>query len=650
MLFAAAAMAFASCSKDRAETDIPENKVSIRFAAIADEHDAGGAESRTSFDGESYTIRWQGADRVGIYIDATAPTTNAEAAPNLQTVPVTFEAATGSYQKGDLIYAYYPYTAAAQADAKAVCLTIPPVQTQAAVGSTNFNGSCNPLVAVPRPAAGASENGATEELRFRQTAAMAEYDIVTSNPAYEGEQIKSVAYTANGEEYIAGTFRYDLTAVPETGALPPVDRTTLSEDKSKSIEVILTTAGTVGGKSATDTNLVYMAAIPGTYEGTLTVTTDKAIYTFPPKKALELPRAFVRRILLDLGTVLPENRQETGAPAGIVVHPGDDLAAIIGDPDRTEERIYLEAGEYTLDATVALKSNLELYSDDPSQTTVTMAKNFLPKGTLDRIVFRNIRFNCATYLCQITNTDYDIGLYRIENCIVDLNSGATGNSTLFSTSGTAANASLQILRTFEVENSLVFANKGQTQNIVYAMSSTSGIPRFGKLLLRNSTFANCARGLVANSGPEDYAFEVTIENCTLYNIACGGNYAVVDIRNKGNANQSKRSVSLRNSVLWFGGSNYKILQFAGSGEGQYVPKEQIDCTNFYHFAAQAPTFGSSYYNIADRMTAYNGAPADLWQNPMADPSAAGASFRIKDQSVRAAQEAAGTTLGDPRWE
>ena len=311
MLFAAAAMAFVSCLKDRAETDTPENKVSIRFAAIADEHDAGGAESRTSFDGESYTIRWQAADRVGIYIDATAPTTNAEAAPNLQTVPVTFEAATGSYQKGDLIYAYYPYTAAAQADAKAVCLTIPPVQTQAAVGSTNFNGSCNPLVAVPRPAAGASENGATEELRFRQTAAMAEYDIVTSNPAYEGEQIKSVAYTANGEEYIAGTFRYDLTAVPETGALPPVDRTTLSEDKSKSIEVILTTAGTVGGKSATDTNLVYMAAIPGTYEGTLTVTTDKAIYTFPPKKALELPRAFVRRILLDLGTVLPENRQES---------------------------------------------------------------------------------------------------------------------------------------------------------------------------------------------------------------------------------------------------------------------------------------------------------------------------------------------------
>ena len=335
----------------------------------------------------------------------------------------------------------------------------------------------------------------------------------------------------------------------------------------------------------------------------------------------------------------------------IVARPGDDLAAIISDPDRQRDTVYLVAGEYTFTENAPVVTrNLVLTSDDPLRTVVNAGTAFRGSGTFDRLVLRNIRFNCATYLCQITNTDYDIGLYRIENCIVDLNSGATGNSTLFSTSGTAANASLQILRTFEVENSLVFANKGQTQNIVYTMSSTSGIPRFGKLLLRNSTFANCARGLVANSGPEDYAFEVTIENCTLYNIACGGNYAVVDIRNKGNANQSKRSVSLRNSVLWFGGANYKILQFAGSGEGQYVPKEQIDCTNFYHFAAQTPTFGSSAYNIADRMTAYNGVPADLWQNPMADPSAAGASFRIKDQSVRAAQEAAGTTLGDPRWE
>ena len=652
MLFAAAATAFVSCSQDRAGTpETPENKHSIRFAAIADENDVDGPESRTSFDSESYTIRWQAGDCVGIYIDAATPTTNAAATPDLTTTPVTFEATTGvqTYEEGDFIYAYYPYTAPEQTDAKAVSLTIPPKQVQAAVGRTNFDGSCNPLVAVPRQITGAAENEASEELLFRQTAAMIEFDIVTSNSAYEGERIKSIAYTNNGEEYIAGTFRYDLTAVPENGALPPIDPATLLGDKNRRIEVALTTQSVVGGKNGTTgTNLIYMAAIPGTYEGTLTVTTDKAVYTFPPKKVLELPRAFVRRILLDLGTVQPENREET---TKIIVRPGDDLAAIISDSERQCDTVYLMAGEYTLaDEAPVVTRNLVLTSDDPSRTVVNAGVAFRGSGTFDRLVFRNIRFNCATYLCQITNTDYDIGLYRIENCIVDLNSGATANSTLFSTSGTTANASLQRLGTYEVENSVVFANAGQAQNIVYMMSSASGIPQFGKLLLKNSTFANCARGLVANSGPEDYAFEVAIENCTLYNIACSGNYAIVDIRNKGTENQSNRSVTLRNSVIWFGGSASKILQFAGSGEGQFVPKDRIDCANFYHFASQTPAFGSSAYNIADRMTPYNGTPDELWQNPMADPSAAGASFRIKDQSVRTAQEAAGTTLGDPRWE
>lgn len=335
----------------------------------------------------------------------------------------------------------------------------------------------------------------------------------------------------------------------------------------------------------------------------------------------------------------------------IIARPGDDLAAIISDPDRTSDTVYLVAGEYALtDVNPTVTRNLVLTSDDPTRTVVHAGCAFRASGTFDRLVFRNIRFDCSTYLLQISNVDYDIGLYRIDNCIVDLNSGAAGNSTLFSTAGTASNCTLQILREYEVSNSLVFANRGQSQNIVYMMSSTSGIPQFGRLLLRNSTFANCARGLVANSGPGDNAFEVVIDNCTLYNVSSGGNYALVDIRNKGTEQASKRSVTLRNSVLWFGGSVYKVLQFAGSGEGQYVPKERIDCSNFYHFASQTPAFGSSAYNVADRMTAYSGTPADLWVNPMDDPSAAGASFRIKDHAVRSAQEAAGTVLGDPRWE
>ena len=169
--------------------------------------------------------------------------------------------------------------------------------------------------------------------------------------------------------------------------------------------------------------------------------------------------------------------------------------------------------------------------------------------------------------------------------------------------------------------------------------------------MRNSTFSNCARGLVYVTNTADCAYEVAVENCTLYNVSSAGSNALIDIRMAGTANLAGRRIALRNSVMWFGSTKgYSVLRFAGSGAGQYVPKEQIDCSNFYYFASQPPTFGSSAYNIADRMTSYLGTPADLWQNPLADPSADGASFRIKDPAVRAAQETNETVLGDPRWE
>ena len=332
-----------------------------------------------------------------------------------------------------------------------------------------------------------------------------------------------------------------------------------------------------------------------------------------------------------------------------IARPGDDLAAIISAPDRQYETVYLVAGEYTVtaDAVIPIARNLELYSDDPARTTITMTKNFQPEGTLERIVLRNLRIECPTYLMQ-ARSDYDIALLRIDNCIVDLNSGATGASTLFNT--TKGTATGQMLHQYEVVNSIVFSNAGQTQNIVYGSASGS-IGEFEKIVMRNSTFSNCARGLIYVTNTADCAYEVVIDNCTLYNVGAAGSNALIDIRMAGTTNASRRKIALRNSVMWFGGTKgYQILRFAGSKEGQYVPKEQIDCSNFWYFASQTPTFGSSVYNIADRMTAYDGAPAGLWQNPMADPSAAGASFRIKDPAVRAAQENNETTLGDPRWE
>ena len=333
----------------------------------------------------------------------------------------------------------------------------------------------------------------------------------------------------------------------------------------------------------------------------------------------------------------------------LIARPGDDLAAIIGDAARTHDRIYLVPGEYTIEAesVVRIARNLEIYSDEPTRTTVTVTRTLQPEGTLEQIVLRNLRIVCSTYLMQ-ARSDYDIELLRIDNCIVDLNSRSTAASTIFNT--TKGSATKQSLHRYEVVNSIVFSNAGQTQNIVYGSASGS-IGTFERITMRNSTFSNCARGLVYVTNTADCAYEVAVENCTLYNVSSAGSNALIDIRMAGTANLAGRRIALRNSVMWFGSTKgYSVLRFAGSGAGQYVPKEQIDCSNFYYFASQPPTFGSSAYNIADRMTSYLGTPADLWQNPLADPSADGASFRIKDPAVRAAQETNETVLGDPRWE
>lgn len=335
----------------------------------------------------------------------------------------------------------------------------------------------------------------------------------------------------------------------------------------------------------------------------------------------------------------------------IIVNPGDDLGAIISADDRALDTVYLMPGAYTIsDVSPTIKRNLVLTSDDPTKTTVTMGMAFRGQGTFEKMVFRNIKFVCSTYLLQISKSDYNIDLYRIENCVVDLNSGSSANSTLFSSAGTASEVTRQKVGRYEVLNSTVYANAAQTQSLVY-MAASGSVGEFGKILVRNSTFSNTGRGLITSPSTADYAFDVEFDGCTLYNMCAGGTTALIDIRMQGLTNSSKRFVTFRNTVIWHGSAKgYKLLQFAGSTEGMFVPPTQITSSNFYYFSSQKPTFGNAAYSIDDNlMTSYAGLPADLWANPAADPTAAGVSFRIKDQSVLAAQQAAGTTLGDQRW-
>lgn len=327
-----------------------------------------------------------------------------------------------------------------------------------------------------------------------------------------------------------------------------------------------------------------------------------------------------------------------------VIRPEDDLMQVLADPDRVNETVYLTPGEHILDfsdESVVLAKSLEITADSPDNTTLRLTGGCMSaEGTVERIVFRNLKIICDTYLLQI-KTLYNIGLYHVDGCVVDLNSGSTGNSTLFNTSNDAGS----VLKEFIVSNSMVYANAGQTQYIVFQAASGSSAS-LEKLTLENSTFANCARGLVYTACTSDFPCNISIDNCTMYNVICaGGSQALLNVRYNGTANASNRSVSLTNSVIWAGNSTFRLLHF---GAADAVGR--IDTGNFWYFASQTPAYGSSAYDITDRLESYSGTPEQFWVSPAADPSLPETSFRIKDINVRTEMEMSGTVIGDPRWE
>lgn len=327
-LFAVAATTFLSCSKDSTDTSrtIPQGKSAIRFVAsnenAADEM-RKQSQSRTEF-GDSYTIRWLTTDLIGVYIDSTIATENAEASPERDASGVTFLAMVNAYEPTDLLRAYYPYRAANASNPAAVELTIPAEQSQAAV--KQFNGETNPLVAVPAALATGDQDMLMEPIRFRQLGAMAEYDVFTANPAYEGEKIRSVRFAAKGDKPLAGSFIYDLTTVPATGVPAAIDLTTVVGG-STSATVSLPGESTASVTGSQGVNLLYMTLIPGSYAGDLTVTTDKATYTYSDR-TVTFDRAYVKRFLLDLARA--DMREETNTPTSGVIVWQDDFSKVKG--------------------------------------------------------------------------------------------------------------------------------------------------------------------------------------------------------------------------------------------------------------------------------------------------------------------------------
>lgn len=313
---AAAAMTLVSCSKDPVtDTQPAPEQRTLHFTTSEGTEDkpAQQIDTRTHFD-DQYAVKWDDAtDQVGVYIHDTAlPGGTANAAGTIERVGTVahFTAQVGAFYANDLFCAYYPYTTENNSGAGSVKMTIPARQEQVETGT--FNGTSNPMVAVPHPFT--EEEAATgtikRPVKFRLLGGIAEFAIYSGNAAYNGEVIRSLTFTNSTPELVAGTFTYDLTDVSETGEPVAIDKSTILPDEgSNSVGVTLdqewASAFPVSADQAD--NILFLTVLPGEYTGNFVVTTDKASYTFE-NKTVDFKRAHVRRFSLDLNNAVRSER------------------------------------------------------------------------------------------------------------------------------------------------------------------------------------------------------------------------------------------------------------------------------------------------------------------------------------------------------
>ena len=184
------------------------------------------------------------------------------------------------------MYTYYPYKSQESQDPSSVILSIPVKQKES---------DAMPMVSLPMTVSRAIEsqtNTAVQagELKLLNLGSIVEFSIYSTTPEYASEKVQSVRFDTDGA--IAGQFEFDLTRVdrsdPATLAISGYEETSVTFTPTEPLQV---------GGSKDDAAVVSLVVAPGTYAGSVVVTTDVAVYTFP----ISSPKEFVRSVVKPFG-------------------------------------------------------------------------------------------------------------------------------------------------------------------------------------------------------------------------------------------------------------------------------------------------------------------------------------------------------------
>lgn len=325
-----AALLTVSCTKDLQENAPVSEKDSDKVTLLI----AADEVTKTTF-GDDYEVKWEDAsDKIGLFIASSSTNVPASLIRD-DAGKAYFKADVSNYNTGDQLYAYYPYSDKAGNEASKVTLKVPYIQTQTA--PDKFDGSNNPMIAVPinLPSLEKTADGTVvipEQLKFRHIGAVLEFDI-TGVPATE--KLKSVQFVSSKGFPATDNSIYDLTSVTENG-----DVNTVAGTYYKSVTVSLKDGGFTPGQSAK----VYMTIVPGTYNGNIYISTDKNLYRYAGQ-TIKADRAAVKTIKADLSSSSADKSKEIKSDLDYEVFA---MAANAGDYSA-----WVDGGEVKLGANIS---------------------------------------------------------------------------------------------------------------------------------------------------------------------------------------------------------------------------------------------------------------------------------------------------------
>lgn len=356
-----AALLTVSCNKDLQENTPVSGKNSDKVTLLI----AADEVTKTTFGdkGDKYEVKWEeDTDKIGIFIASSSA--NVQASLKRIEGKAYFAAEVSNYNAGDQLCAYYPYAANPRAEASKVTLKVPYIQTQTA--PDEFDGSNNPMVAVPMslPDAGTTVNN---PLKFRHIGTVLEFDI-TGVPS--NEKLKSVQFVSSDGFPATDNSIYDLTSVTEDGKV-----NTVAGTYYKSVTVSLKDGGFTPGQSAK----VYMTLVPGTYNGNIYISTDKNLYRYAGQ-TIKADRAAVKTIKADLSSSSADKSKEIKSALDYEVFA---MAANAGDYSA-----WVDGGEVKLGANISTPTcftRIEKEWDgifNGQNYTITRQKSIVPLFTI----------------------------------------------------------------------------------------------------------------------------------------------------------------------------------------------------------------------------------------------------------------------------